>query len=324
MSVPLIELQNITKIFPGVKALNDLSIDILSGEVHGLIGENGAGKSTLIKTFTGINKPDIGTIVINGEQTVFNNPIQAKNSGIACVYQELNIVKELSITDNVFMMGYKTKNKAMLDYNFMHSKTKEIMLSLGHDINPKTICGKLGMGILQMVEIGRAILQDAKLIIMDEPTSSLGEKEIQKLMETIKYLKTKGVSILFVSHKLEEIFEVCDRVTVIRDGEKIITDLTENFTKDTLISNMVGRSLDNLFPKLITDKGSEALKVTNLNSVGVFKDISFTAYNGQVLGIAGLVGSSRSELFRAIFGIDKLESGEIYVDGKKIKISLFN
>lgn len=314
------ELKNITKRFPGVVALNDMSLQIKPGEVHGLIGENGAGKSTLIKVLTGVHKPDEGEIWVNGKRQKFTTPNDARESGIACVYQELNIVKLLSVTDNIFL-GRSIKNKVgLLDYDAMHKEAHDAMQSLGHEINPKTECGKLGMGLQQMVEIGKAIQIGAKVIIMDEPTSSLGEKEVEQLMKTVRKLKADGVAILFVSHKLEELFELCDCVTVMRDGAHIITKDIQDITNDELIAAMVGRTLDNLFPKEFGKKGEAALRVEHLEYAGVLHDVSFYAYRGQVLGFAGLVGAGRTETMRAIFGADPIDSGEIYIDGKKTDI----
>lgn len=321
MNEYVIELKNITKRFPGVIALKKMSLAIRPGEIHGLIGENGAGKSTLIKTLTGVNIPEEGEIFVNGNTVVFRDPIQAREAGIACVYQELNIVKELSITDNIFM-GRSIKHKTgLLNYPAMHEEAQKALNNLGHpEINPKKQSGKLGIGLQQMVEIAKAVSLNAKLIIMDEPTSSLGKDEIAQLMKTIRTLKEKGVAILFVSHKLEELFELCDRVTVMRDGEHIITKDITDITNDELIHAMVGRTLDNLFPKVFGQKGDAYLKVENLNQTGVLHNISFEAYGGQILGIAGLVGVGRTETMRAVFGADSIDSGTIYIKGKKVKI----
>jgi len=314
----VVELKNVTKYFPGVIALNNMSIQIKPGEIHGLIGENGAGKSTLIKALTGVYQPEEGEIYIDGKKRSFQTPNDARKAGIACVYQELNIVKLLSITDNIFM-GRAIKTKlGLLDYHKMDKEAREAMKALGHDIDPQKICGTLGLGLQQMIEIGKAIQLKSKLIIMDEPTSSLGEKEVAQLMETVRKLKDQGVAILFVSHKLEELFELCDRVTVMRDGEHICTENIEDLTNDALIRAMVGRSLENLFPKECCEKKELLLKVTNLKSIGVLDNVSFEAYGGQILGFAGLVGAGRTETMRAIFGADPIDGGEIYIKGKKV------
>lgn len=320
MSEYVVELKSITKRFPGVVALKNMSIGIRPGEIHGLIGENGAGKSTLIKVLTGVHSPEEGDIFVDGQKVVFKNPVQSREAGIACVYQELNIVKQLSVTDNVFM-GRSIKKGILLDHSQMNAEAEKALKSLGHpEIDVKMECGKLGVGQQQMVEIAKAVSLDAKLIIMDEPTSSLGKEEITQLLDTVRGLKAKGVAILFVSHKLEELFELCDRVTVMRDGEHIITKNTSELTEDSLITAMVGRTLDNLYPKEFGVKGDVWLEGRNLNELGVLHDVSFKAYAGQVTGFAGLVGAGRTETMRALFGADKLDSGEIYVKGEKVSI----
>ena len=317
-----IELKNISKFFPGVVALDNMSFQVRRGEVHGLIGENGAGKSTLIKVLTGVNQPEKGEIWIDGKKVSLSNPSIAKTAGIGCVYQELNIVPELNVTDNLFLGDYKKKNKGpFLDYAYMHKRAAEIMAGLGQEIDPKIECGKLGMGVQQTVEIGKSILRESRLIIMDEPTSSLSENEVRQLMRTVKQLKERGISIIFVSHKLEEIFQLCDVVTVIRDGQHVSTTPVEEMTKDLLISHMVGRSVDNLFPKQVAEKGPEVLRVEHLSEPGVLNDVSFTAYGGQVLGVSGLVGAGRSETLRAIFGADPHQAGKLFIHGKEVNIT---
>ena len=317
----IVELRGITKKFPGVVALRNMSIAIRPGEIHGLIGENGAGKSTLIKVLTGVHKPDEGEIYVRGVQKKFSSPIDSREAGIACVYQELNIVKLMSVTDNIFMGHTIKKKNGLLDYELMDREARMALDALGHsEVDVHTEAGKLGMGLQQMVEIAKALSLNAKLIIMDEPTSSLGEREVEQLMETVRTLKEKGIAILFVSHKLEELFELCDRVTVIRDGEHICTDDIGNYTNESLIHAMVGRSLENLYPKEFGTKGEVFLEARNLCSAGVLHDVSFKAYSGEILGFAGLVGAGRTETMRALFGADPLDSGEIIIRGTKGKI----
>ena len=292
MSEYVVELKNCTKIFPGVKALDKMQLAVKPGEILGLIGENGAGKSTLIKVLTGVHKPDEGEIYVEGKQMTFHNPNESAAAGIACVYQELNIEKLLSITDNIFINKWKKGPMGLLDYASMHKKAKEVMASLGQDVDPTKPAGSFGMGVQQMIEIAKAVLIDAKMIIMDEPTSSLGEKEVEQLMKTCRELKSRGIGIVFVSHKLEELFELCDRVEVIRDGQYIDTRDIKDWNNDSLI----------------------------LEEGGVLHDVSFEAYRGQVLGFAGLVGAGRTETMRAIFGADPLDGGKIYIDGKEVTI----
>ena len=315
----VVELKNVTKRFPGVVALHNMQLAVKPGEIHGLIGENGAGKSTLIKVLTGVHMADEGEIYVHGERKVFKNPNESAAAGIACVYQELNIEKLLSVADNIFINKW-TKKGLLLDYEGMHKKAAEVMQSLGQDIDPRKAAGTFGMGVQQMIEIAKAVLIDAKMIIMDEPTSSLGEKEVQQLMQTCRELKARGVGILFVSHKLEELFELCDRVTVIRDGEYIETRDIQDWTNDSLIASMVGRTLDNLFPKEFGTKGECMLKVEDLSIGGVLRNVSFEAYGGQVLGLSGLVGAGRTETVRAVFGADPIDGGKIYIKGKEVNV----
>ena len=321
MSEYVVELKNITKRFPGVIAMKNMSIQIRPGEIHGLIGENGAGKSTLIKVLTGVYIPEEGEIYVSGEKKSFRNPVQARSAGIACVYQELNIVPQLPVVDNIFIGRAMKKPNGLLDYRAMHEQARDALASLGHEeIDTHTQCGKLGIGLQQMVEIAKAVSLDAKLIIMDEPTSSLGREEVAQLMKTVRRLKEKGIAILFVSHKLEELFELCDRVTVMRDGEHIVTEDVKNMPHESLIQAMVGRTLDNLFPKEFGQKGECFLKVEHLNEAGVLHDVSFEAFGGQILGVAGLVGAGRTETMRTIFGADPLDSGTISIKGKPVRI----
>ena len=319
MSEYVVELKNATKRFPGVVALKNMNLAVKPGEILGLIGENGAGKSTLIKVLTGVHQADEGQIFVDGVEQHFKDPNDSAAAGIACVYQELNIEKLLSITDNIFINKW-IKKGGLLDYPTMHKKAKEVMLSLGQDVDPTKPAGNFGMGVQQMIEIAKAVLIDAKMIIMDEPTSSLGEKEVEQLMKTCRELRDRGIDIVFVSHKLEELFELCDRVTVIRDGEYIWTKNVSDTNNDDLIAGMVGRTLENQFPKEFGTKGECFLKAEHLEEGGVLYDVSFEAYGGQILGFAGLVGAGRTETMRAIFGADPLDGGKVYVHGKEVKI----
>ena len=317
MSEYVVELKNATKRFPGVVALKNMQLSVKPGEILGLIGENGAGKSTLIKVLTGVHQADEGQIYVDGVEQHFKDPNDSAAAGIACVYQELNIEKLLSITDNIFINKW-IKKGTLLDYPTMHKKAKEVMASLGQDVDPTKPAGNFGMGVQQMIEIAKAVLINAKMIIMDEPTSSLGEKEVEQLMKTCRDLKARGIGIVFVSHKLEELFELCDRVEVIRDGEFIATKPIDQWDNDSLITAMVGRSLDNQFPKEFGEKSKEPmLEVDNVVEAGVLNDVSFKAYGGQILGFAGLVGAGRTEIMRAVFGADPIDSGKIKIKGKE-------
>ena len=319
MSEYVVELKNALKLFPGVVALKNMHLNVKPGEILGLIGENGAGKSTLIKVLTGVHQPDEGEIYVEGKLMKFKDPNESAAAGIACVYQELNIVPLLSVTDNIFINKWIKKGN-LLDCDTMHKKAKEVMASLGQDIDPRKPAGTFGMGVQQMIEIAKAVLIDAKMIIMDEPTSSLGEKEVEQLMKTCRSLRDRGIGIMFVSHKLEELFELCDRVTVIRDGEFIETRDIKDWTNDSLITAMVGRTLENQFPKEFGTKGECFLKVENLQEGGVLFGVDFEAYGGQILGFAGLVGAGRTETMRAIFGADPIDGGKVYIHGKEVHI----
>ena len=319
MSEYVVELKNALKLFPGVVALKNMHLNVKPGEILGLIGENGAGKSTLIKVLTGVHQPDEGEIYVEGKLMKFKDPNESAAAGIACVYQELNIVPLLSVTDNIFINKWIKKGN-LLDYDTMHKKAKEVMASLGQDIDPRKPAGTFGMGVQQMIEIAKAVLIDAKMIIMDEPTSSLGEKEVEQLRKTRRSLRDRGIGIMFVSHKLEELFELCDRVTVIRDGEFIETRDIKDWTNDSLITAMVGRTLENQFPKEFGTKGECFLKVENLQEGGVLFGVDFEAYGGQILGFAGLVGAGRTETMRAIFGADPIDGGKVYIHGKEVHI----
>lgn len=317
----VVELRNVTKRFPGVVALRDMRLSIEPGEIHGLIGENGAGKSTLIKVLTGVYIPEQGEIYVDGVEHKFTEPRQAQDAGIACVYQELNIVPQLSLTDNIFMNQFIKGRGGFLDYKAMNQKASELLTSMGISVDVSQPAGVFGMGVLQMVEIAKALLTGAKVIIMDEPTSSLGESEVEQLIRVVRDLKAKGVAILFVSHKLEELFILCDRVTVMRDAQHIVTEDIGNLDNDKLIRAMVGRSVENQFPKIETTPGEVAIEFRNVTSVGTIKNVSFQARYGEILGFSGLVGAGRTETMRAIFGDLPIDSGEILLGGKKVTIS---
>ncbi|WP_182354893.1 sugar ABC transporter ATP-binding protein [Flaviflexus huanghaiensis] len=318
---PIVELRGVTKKFPGVVALRDMGMQIEPGEVHGLIGENGAGKSTLIKVLTGVHRPEEGEIWVDGVEHRFTSAQHAQEAGIACVYQELNIVRQVSITDNIFL-GQPIRTKlGLLDYSSMNAKAAETLASMGIDVDVTRPAGVFGMGVLQMVEIARALLRRAKLIIMDEPTSSLGETEVAHLNRVVHDLRERGVAVLFVSHKLEELFELCDRVTVMRDGEHIFTEPMEGMTHDRLIRAMVGRSVDSQFPDHVRKQGESAVRFENVTSAGALKNVSFDAHYGEILGFAGLVGAGRTETMRAIFGDLPVDSGTIHINGQPVTIS---
>jgi len=320
---PVLLMKNISKSFPGVKALNSVDFELRKGEVHGLLGENGAGKSTLIKILTGAYQKDEGQIILNGKEVNITNPRDAINLGIAAIYQELNLQPFLSVAENIFLgREIKSTNNIISLINWKKTKeeAKRILKELGQDIDPSYPVNRLGIGQQQMVEIAKILSTNANIIILDEPTACLSSKETEELFKVILELKKKGISIIYISHRLEEIFTICDRVTVMRDGNKIITLDTKNTNKDELIKYMVGRTLEQQYPKIKTIRGREALRVENLTRKGVFENISFTAYCGEILGISGLVGAGRTEIVRAIFGADPVDYGKIYVFGEECNI----
>jgi len=317
--LPLIELRDITKTFPGVKALSNVSFDIYPGEVHALCGENGAGKSTLIKVMTGAHQPDSGKIFIEGEEVRFTSPHQAIEKGIACIYQELTIAPQLDVAKNVFLGNMFVNRFGLLDLKRLYRDTKEILTDyIGLNVSPKTLAGELSVGQQQMIEIGRALTRHARVIIMDEPTSSLSEAETETLFRLIKMLKEDNVAIVYISHKLDEVMQLADRITVLRDGKNIITMKTSEITQEQLISYMIGRELENLYQKSPARQGDVVLEVKNLTRKGVFENISFSVRAGEIVGFFGLVGAGRSEIMRAVFGVDRYDSGEIYIGGKKL------
>ncbi|MTK11335.1 MAG: sugar ABC transporter ATP-binding protein [Clostridiaceae bacterium] len=319
MKQPIIELKGVSKIFPGVRALNSIDLDVYPGEVLGLVGENGAGKSTLIKILTGAHRNDEGKIFIEGKETVIDGPKHAMNLGITAIYQELNIVKQLTVAENVFL-GREIKKGKLLDRTHMIERASELLKDLGQEINPKLPINMLGVGQQQMVEIAKALSVKTKVLIMDEPTASLSNREVKELLRTVKSLRDKGIGIVYISHRLEEILEICDRVTVMRDGEKVKTLEKKEVTTDILIKLMVGRDLEEQFPKIETKLGEEALRVEGLSKNGVFENITFGVKRGEILGLAGLVGAGRTEVMRVIFGADPKDAGDIFVHGKKVKI----
>jgi ribose transport system ATP-binding protein len=317
---PLLEMRHITKRFPGVQALTEVNFEVLPGEVHALVGENGAGKSTLMKILAGVYSLDEGEVVFKGKPVIFTTPRQAQLAGIATIYQELNQVPEMSVTENIFL-GSELERGVVLKWSEMHDRAKELLAKLHLDIDPRQSIRKLGVAQQQMVEVAKALHQKADLIIMDEPTSSLSIREINDLFAIVGELKASGVSIVYISHHLEETFAITDRITVLRDGRYVATHPTGELNIDSLIGLMVGRDLSEKFPKEIFPRGTEVLRVEGLSRAGVLSDINFTAYAGEVLGIAGLVGAGRTELVRAVFGADPIDSGKFFMVGKPITIN---
>lgn len=321
----VLELENIVKRFPGVLALDKVKLQLIKGEVHVLLGENGAGKSTLIKVMTGAFYPDEGDMYIDGEKVKFHGPIHASKLGISAVYQEFNLIPHLTIAENIYLgkEPLKTRVLGVKDLKYMVKESKKYLDMVGAKLNPKSMVDSCSVAEQQLVEIAKALASNAKVLILDEPSAALTNEEISKLFEVIRALQKKGVTMVYISHRLEEIQEIGDRVTVLRDGQYIDTIDVEKGHLDTdyLIKLMVGRDLNNKFPKTKVKFGNEILKVENLNREGVIENINLHVRRGEILGIAGLVGAGRTEVARAIFGADKKTSGDIYIDGTLVKIN---
>ncbi|MBF9016968.1 MULTISPECIES: sugar ABC transporter ATP-binding protein [unclassified Oceanispirochaeta] len=319
----VLEMRGVSKSFPGVKALKNVDLSIRKGTVHALMGENGAGKSTLMKILYGVYQPDEGEVIFKGSPYVVKSPIDALNGGISMIPQEISPVPNLTVASNVFLGKEITTGRGfnLVNQKQMVKETQALFDELEIDIDPTVMMSEISIANAQLVAIATAVSYNTDLVIMDEPTSALTEKEIDKLYKIIKDLKEKKkIAIIYISHKLDEIFSICDEVSVLRDGEYIGSDLIENFNKDSLISMMVGRSMDEFFHKEIVEIGEVVLEVKNLTLSKKFENISFKLRQGEVLGVAGLMGAGRTEVMEAIFGFVPAESGEIYMDGVKVDI----
>ncbi len=320
MNEIIVSMKNICKSFPGVKALDNVHFELRSGEVMALLGENGAGKSTLMKVLSGVYTRDEGSLEIFGKEYGDLTPKQAQEVGVAIIHQELNMCRHLSVTENMFL-GREIRKGVALNNAEMEAEAKRILDNLKIDINPKQIVGDLPVSKQQMVEIAKALSTNAKILIMDEPTSSLTAREIEDLFRIIRQLKAEGRGIVYISHRLEELQHIVDSVTIMRDGQYITSMKFKDTTMDEIIAHMVGREIKEKFPRVSCEKGKKVFEVKNLNAGRMVRDINFAAYEGEIVGFAGLMGAGRTETTRAIFGVDPKESGEIYVDGKEIKIN---
>jgi len=318
----ILEMQGISKSFPGVQALADVALQAHKGEVHAIVGENGAGKSTLMKILAGAYKKDEGTIILNGEAVDFRSPLDAQNSGIAIIYQEFNLASHLSAEANIYI-GREPSSKpfGFIKQREIHKKSVELFEQLNVNIDPKKEVRYLSVCQQQITEIAKALSLNSSVLIMDEPTSALPENEVKDLFDVIRRIKEEGVSILFISHNLEDVFEIADRITVLRDGKHVATDLTSNVSRDKIVSWMVGRDIGDVNHRSDRVIGDEVvLKVENLNRKDVLFDINFELYKGEIMGIAGLLGAGRTELLRCIFGADPKTSGEVYLSGERCLI----
>jgi rhamnose transport system ATP-binding protein len=321
MSENILELNQISKRFSGVEVLHEVSFSLRPGEVHALLGENGAGKSTMVKVMTGVYQPDGGEIFLNGEQVHFSDARASRQAGIAAIYQELSLFPDLDVAENIFVGRQPTRRGGRIDWRRLYKEAGQLITSLGVHLDLKKKARSLSIAQQQMVEIARAFSINARILIMDEPTSSLTLNEVADLFRLVRRLREDGTAIVFISHRLEELFEIADRVTVLRDGFYVDTRPLTAVTRDELIRLMVGRTITNLFPKQEVKAGEVMLKVENLTRPGAFKDVSFELRAGEILGMAGLIGAGRTDVARAIFGVEPPTSGKIQVEGRDIHIN---
>lgn len=320
MTENILQLNEISKSFSGVEVLHGVSFSLRPGEVHALLGENGAGKSTLVKVMTGVHQPNGGQILLNGEQVKFANTRESRQAGIAAIYQELSLFPDLDVAENIFVGRQPTASGGRIDWRTLYKEADELLTSLGVQLDLKHKARTLSIAQQQMVEIARAFSIDARILIMDEPTSSLTLNEVADLFRLVRRLREKGTAIVFISHRLEELYEIADRVTVLRDGSYVGTRPMQEVSRDELIRMMVGRTITNLFPKKDVQPGKVVLSVDHLTREGVFEDISFELHAGEILGMAGLIGAGRTDVARAIFGVEPPTRGKIEINGEAIEI----
>lgn len=315
-----IEMTGIMKSFGTNQVLDNAGFFLRDGEVHALMGENGAGKSTLMKILTGVYTRDGGIVKVNGQEVNYSNPQEAEAAGIVFIYQELNVMFDLTVEENLFMGKEITKGFGICDKKAMRAKAEEVLERMGVSIPVDTVMSDLSVGQQQMIEICKALLVDAKVIIMDEPTAALTQSETAALFEVIENLKKRGVSIVYISHRMEEIFELCDRITVLRDGQYIDTCEIKDITMDDVVKMMIGREIGERYPSRNHSVGKTVFEVKGLSRKGAFNDVSFTVGAGEVLGVSGLMGAGRTEIMQAVFGYLPADSGEILIDGQPVKI----
>lgn len=315
-----IEMKNISKAFGQNKVLRDVNFSIHSGEVHALMGENGAGKSTMMNILTGLLSADGGEILVDGQKTLFKNALDAEQHGIAFIHQEMNNFADMSVVENMFLNRELKKGFGMLDMKTMREQAKGALDKLGVDISVDTPVGSLSVGRQQTIEIAKSLMNKTQVLIMDEPTAALSENEIAKLFTIIGSLREQGVAIIYISHRMEEIFEISDRLTVMRDGLTINTYETSETDVKQIVHDMVGRDMGDFYPDRQPKFGNELLQVKGLTSGDTFKDVNFSVRSGEILAFSGLMGAGRTEIMRAIFGVDKLDSGDIFVNGEKVEI----
>lgn len=315
----ILELREITKLFPGVRALDRVDFQLKAGEIHALMGENGAGKSTLIKVITGVHQPDMGEIILDGKKVSFKSPREARQLGIAAIYQHVTAYPHLTVTENIFM-GHEKMKHGFIQWKAMHKEAQALIETLDADFHATDLMGELSVAQQQMVEIAKALSMDARIIIMDEPTAALTTGEAERLYEITEKLRDDGAAIVFISHRFEDMYRLASRVTVYRDSKYIWTRDVADVSEADLIQGMVGRELTELFPKPEIEIGAEALRAENLSRTGFFQDISFAVHKGEIVGVTGLVGAGRTEVMETLFGVTKADRGEIYLHGEKFQI----
>ena len=315
-----IEMKGICKSFGTNQVLRDAGFFLRDGEVHALMGENGAGKSTLMKILTGVYTKDAGTVLVDGQEVSYKSPQEAEKAGIVFIYQELNVLFDLTVEENLFMGKEITNKFGVCDKKAMRAKAKEVMDRMGVNIPVNAVMSDLSVGQQQMVEICKALMVDAKVIIMDEPTAALTESETEGLFAVIESLRKKGVSIVYISHRMEEIFRLCDRITILRDGQYIDTRFIKDITMDDVVRMMIGREIGERYPQRNAVIGEEVLRVEGLTHQKFFKDVNFSVRAGEVLGVSGLMGAGRTEIMQAIFGNLPIVSGKVYINGKEAHI----
>ncbi|MCL4378050.1 MAG: sugar ABC transporter ATP-binding protein [Actinobacteria bacterium] len=319
----ILKVENIDKTFGSVVALNDVSMEIKKSEIHSVIGENGAGKSTLMKIIAGVEKPDRGKIILEGKEIVFRSPYYAKMAGISIVFQELNVFNNLSVADNIFALKQPVNKLGIIKERELIKETEKLGRIFGIDVEPGTLVGSLSLAKKQMVEILRALSQQSKILVMDEPTSSLTSEEAKKLFDILNSLKKEGITIIYISHKIEEVLKISDKITVLRDGKYIETLKKQEASEQKLINMMVGHEFTSLYIKKKKDNSSAipVLKIKDLAKEGIFKEVSFTLHKNEILGFFGLVGSGRSEIAQSIIATSISDSGEIFIDGRRKDIA---
>ncbi|WIV55137.1 sugar ABC transporter ATP-binding protein [Amycolatopsis nalaikhensis] len=316
---PLLEVRGVTKSFGAVAAVAGVSFGLHAGEAHALVGENGAGKSTIVKMLAGVHKPDDGTLLLDGEPVEFGSPADAKAAGIAVIYQEPTLFPDLSVEENIVMGRHPRKSLGRIDRAAIRAEAERLFTRLGVRIDPGRPARGLSIADQQIVEIAKALSADARVLVMDEPTAALSQVEVERLFTVARTLRSEGAAIMFISHRFEEITELCQRVTIMRDGKHVSSDAIEDVTVDEMVKRMVGRDLDALFPKQDVEPGAVVLEVEGLAREGVFRDISFSVRAGEIVAFAGLVGSGRSEVVQAVFGVDERDAGVVKIGGKKLK-----